>query len=307
MKEIVIISLICLFAAALFGLLHFRKRYFLLYQNIQKFQKTILEGEDITACAVREGSESVIQDLFIQISKKYERQTASAVKEKEIVQGFISDLSHQLKTPLSNIRLYQELLKSPQLTPEKKFQLEQRLDEQTNKLDWLLNTLFQIVDLERGVVCLNSVTAPVIYALQRAVETVLPKADQKNISFEMETFSECFFFHDPRWTEEVFINLLENAVKYAPEYSVVRLSLEVYETYGAVRIKDQGPAIPKEEYSRIFQKFYRGSTSTGKEGWGIGLYLARLILEKEQGYITVDSRTGEGNTFSVFLPIMTKS
>lgn len=307
MKEIVIISLICLFAAALFGLLHFRKRYFLLYQNIQKFQKTILEGEDITACAVREGSESVIQDLFIQISKKYERQTASAVKEKEIVQGFISDLSHQLKTPLSNIRLYQELLKSPQLTPEKKFQLEQRLDEQTNKLDWLLNTLFQIVDLERGVVCLNSVTAPVIYALQRAVETVLPKADQENISFEMETFSECFFFHDPRWTEEVFINLLENAVKYAPEYSVVRLSLEVYETYGAVRIKDQGPAIPKEEYSRIFQKFYRGSTSTGKEGWGIGLYLARLILEKEQGYITVDSRTGEGNTFSVFLPIMTKS
>lgn len=307
MKEIVIISLICLFAAALFGLLHFRKRYFLLYQNIQKFQKTILEGEDITACAVREGSESVIQDLFIQILKKYERQTASAVKEKEIVQGFISDLSHQLKTPLSNIRLYQELLKSPQLTPEKKFQLEQRLDEQTNKLDWLLNTLFQIVDLERGVVCLNSVTAPVIYALQRAVETVLPKADQKNISFEMETFSECFFFHDPRWTEEVFINLLENAVKYAPEYSVVRLSLEVYETYGAVRIKDQGPAIPKEEYSRIFQKFYRGSTSTGKEGWGIGLYLARLILEKEQGYITVDSRTGEGNTFSVFLPIMTKS
>lgn len=307
MKEIVIISLICLFAAALFGLLHFRKRYFLLYQNIQKFQKTILEGEDITACAVREGSESVIQDLFIQISKKYERQTASAVKEKEIVQGFISDLSHQLKTPLSNIRLYQELLKSPQLTREKKFQLEQRLDEQTNKLDWLLNTLFQIVDLERGVVCLKSVTAPVIYALQRAVEAVLPKADQKNISFEMETFSECFFFHDPRWTEEVFINLLENAVKYAPEYSVVRLSLEVYETYGAVWIKDQGPAIPKEEYSRIFQKFYRGSSSTGKEGWGIGLYLARLILEKEQGYITVDSRTGEGNTFSVFLPIMTKS
>ena len=112
--------------------------------------------------------------------------------------------------------------------------------------------------------------------------------------------------HDPAWTEEVFVNILENAVKYAPDGSVITLSMECFETYEAVRVQDQGPGIPKEEYTKIFQKFYRGSSSSGKEGWGIGLYLARLLVEREHGYITVSSHPGEGSTFSVFLPIMTE-
>lgn len=306
MKEILMIVFICSFTAALFGLMHFRRRYFLLYQNVQKFVKNILDGEEIPSHIPAEGDETVIQDLFIRISKKYNKETLAAMKEKEVIQGLISDLSHQLKTPLSNIRLYQDLLKSSSLSLQKKMQLEKRLYEQTDKLEWLLNALFQMVDLERGIISLTPDNGSILDTLQKAVETVLPKADQKEISFEMTPFPQCPVLHDPRWTEEVFINLLDNAVKYAPGKSTVHLSFEVYETYGAVRIQDQGPAISKEEYHRIFQKFYRGNSSAGKEGWGIGLYLSRLILEKEQGYITVDSKEGEGNTFSVFLPILTK-
>ena len=129
MKEILMIVFICSFTAALFGLMHFRRRYFLLYQNVQKFVKNILDGEEIPSHIPAEGDETVIQDLFIRISKKYNKETLAAMKEKEVIQGLISDLSHQLKTPLSNIRLYQDLLKSSSLSLQKKMQLEKRLDD----------------------------------------------------------------------------------------------------------------------------------------------------------------------------------
>lgn len=298
--------------AALLGLLYARRRYYLLYQKVQQFQKTILENGRIPADTDREGAEDVIRDGFLRIQEKSRLEAEEARRDKQAVQGLISDLSHQLKTPLANIRLYQELLRNPSLSKEKREILQQRLEEQTGKLDWLLAALFQMVDLERGVTSLSVEEGPVLPALARAMEAVLPRAEQKKIQFRVTEYkdrrwSDLTLLYDPRWTEEVFVNLLENAVKYGPEESDIVLSMEVYETYGAVRIQDQGPGIPKEEYSRIFQKFYRGEQAKDKEGWGIGLYLARLILEREQGYIKVESEAGKGSTFVVFLPqVLTK-
>lgn len=298
--------------AALAGLLYVRRRYFLLYQKVQQLQKTILENGKIQADTDREGAEDVIRDGFLRIQEKYEMEAEEARQDKQAVQGLISDLSHQLKTPLANIRLYQELLRNPSLSKEKREALQQRLEEQTGKLDWLLAVLFQMVDLERGVASLAVEEGPALPALTRAMETVLPRAEQKKIQFRVTEYedrrwSDLTLLYDPRWTEEVFVNLLENAVKYSPGGSDIVLSMEVYETYGAVLIEDQGPGIPREEYSRIFQKFYRGEQAKDKEGWGIGLYLSRLILEREQGYIKVESEVGKGSTFAVFLPqVLTK-
>ena len=140
--------------AALLGLLYVRRRYFLLYQKVQQFQKTILENGKIQADTDREGAEDVIRDGFLRIQEKYEMEAEEARQDKQAVQGLISDLSHQLKTPLANIRLYQELLRNPSLSKEKREALQQRLEEQTGKLDWLLAVLFQMVDLERGVASL---------------------------------------------------------------------------------------------------------------------------------------------------------
>lgn len=298
--------------AALLGLLYVRRRYFLLYQKVQQLQKTILENGKIQADTDQEGAEDVIRDGFLRIQEKYEMEAEEARQDKQAVQGLISDLSHQLKTPLANIRLYQELLRNPSLSKEKREALQQRLEEQTGKLDWLLAVLFQMVDLERGVASLAVEEGPALPALTRAMETVLPRAEQKKIQFRVTEYedrrwSDLTLLYDPRWTEEVFVNLLENAVKYSPGGSDIVLSMEVYETYGAVLIEDQGPGIPREEYSRIFQKFYRGEQAKDKEGWGIGLYLSRLILEREQGYIKVESEVGKGSTFAVFLPqVLTK-
>ena len=295
-----------LVAAAFGGFVYFRRRYFQLYQRVQLLQQKMLAGEDISQAADREGAEDVIRDGFVRIQKRYGREAEEAGKDREALKGLIQDLSHQLRTPLANIRLYQELLGKPELEPEQRARARRRLEEETDKLEWLLEALFKMVDLERGRGNLEILPAGIGHTVRRAAETVRERARARGIKIRFEGAFDLCLNHDPRWTQEVFFNLLENAVKYSPEGSTVTISCEAFETYGAVHIRDEGPGIPGEEIPRIFRKFYRGADTGQQEGWGIGLYLARLILEQEKGYVKVDSRPGEGSTFSVFLPLARK-
>ena len=102
-------------------------------------------------------------------------------------------------------------------------------------------------------------------------------------------------------------NLLENAVKYSPENSSIRISLIRLDLYTKIRIEDEGIGIPEEEFNRIFRRFYRGKEVERQEGSGLGLYLAQLILQCEKGYITVSSKVGQGSCFSLFLLNETKA
>ena len=300
--EMMIVVMIFLLAVLL-GIFFFRRRYFRLYQAVQRFQKQILEGEEILPGADTEKAEAVIRDGFLRIQKKYNREAERIQKDQAAVQGLISDLSHQLKTPLANIRLYQELLSNRELPSGQRGKLEERLGEQTEKLEWLLNALFQMVDLERGQENLKAKPEEIQTAIEGALAAVEPRARAKHIRIETEPSPGFLLVHDPKWTEEVFFNILENAVKYSPDGSTVHIFYEAFETYGAVHIQDAAPVIPAEEYPRIFQKFYRGGNAGEQEGWGIGLYLARLILEQEQGYVKVEAGSEKGNMFSVFLPL----
>lgn len=217
-EQILLLFILILLAACTafaWGFAHYRKRWFSLYQNVQNFQKTLLEDGQIPAASPGEDAENIIRDGFVRIEKKYGREREAALRDKDAIQSLILDLSHQLKTPLANIQLYQELLRAPDLPPDKKKQLEDRLEEQTDKLDWLLGSLFKMADLERGTAALNASYTSVIPTVRKAVESILLKADQKKIRIEMSPFSDAPLFHDSAWTEEVFVNLLENAVKYA--------------------------------------------------------------------------------------------
>lgn len=304
---LIILCIICITAAALFGLLFFRRKYFRIYEETQKMQQSILENNPVFKVSLKDDPASLIQDGFLKIQHKYQKEASELQQEKNAVKNLISDLSHQLKTPLSNIRLYQDLLKSPHLPQEKKKHLEDMLDLQTDKLEWLLDSLFKMTDLERSNTFFSLQTGSVRPVLMHAIDAVRLKADQKKIQITFRSCTSSLVLFHPKWTEEVFSNLLENAVKYSPEDTKITISCEDFETYCEIRIQDQGWGIPSDEQCRIFQKFYRGSLASEEEGWGIGLYLSRLILSKEKGHITVCSEPGSGSIFSVFLPLSCSS
>ena len=136
---------------------------------------------------------------------------------------------------------------------------------------------------------------------ERAAAQYAPKAAAKGLSLTVGPAAGSAVF-DPKWTEEALCNLLDNAVKYTPAGGAVTVSVQVYELFAAVRVRDTGPGIPEDEQAKIFGRFYRAPAAYQAEGVGIGLYLARQIAAGQGGYLKVESVPGAGSTFSLYLP-----
>lgn len=168
------------------------------------------------------------------------------------------------------------------------------------KLTFLTNSLIKMSRLESGIIRLKPERNSLNDIVLQAVKTVYAKARGKNItmSFDCEQTFEALL--DFNWTAEAIANVLDNAVKYTPNGGVVGLKIIEYPSYLRLDISDNGIGIPEEEQAKIFSRFYRGKQSAGVDGVGIGLYLTRDIVNKQNGYIKVASDEN-GSTFSLFL------
>ena len=290
-----------LFAAALclagYGLYRNRK----MYRVIDRMLDEVLDGEPVSVSDIREGEISALAGKTKRIQEKMELEIQHARKEKEQVKSLISNMSHQLKTPLAGLMMYRELLEAPDLPQEKRKQFLEKMKQQSEKLDWILKSLFKMVRLEQGAIVFEPGAYSLKETLLGAVNTIYAKAEKKNLQVCTEPFADRSVLQHPKWTGEVFENLLENAVKYTQPGGEIHIRVNSMELYTQIQIQDTGMGIPPQEQTEIFKRFYRGKAAEYLEGSGIGLYLSRLILEKEKGYMTVSSAPGKGSTFSVFL------
>ncbi len=231
----------------------------------------------------------------------YVSDAAIAKNEKETIQGFISDMSHQMKTPLSGISMYSELLLNNSLPETERKEFLLRIKKLSDKMKWIMDCLIKLSRLEVGAIELNPTNAPVNKTVKDAIGSVLSMAAKKDINIIVTDFKELELYHDTKWTTEVITNLLENAIKYSLQGSTIDISVESLSLYTKIVITDNGIGVPKDELNKIFKRFYRGKNTKEIEGAGLGLYLAALIMEKQGGYIAVDSKQGEFTSFSVFL------
>lgn len=223
-------------------------------------------------------------------------------REKEQIKELISDVSHQTKTPIANMRLYLELLQEEQMT-EKGAQFLTSMRKQTDKLNFLFENMVKMSRLETGVIRIQPIMANLRDTIGRAVAAVVPKAERKGIVIYAECTDELVFRHDSRWTEEALFNILDNAVKYTQAGGSIRITVTVQEMFTKISIRDSGKGITEERQAEIFTRFYREPEVHNEEGIGVGLYLARKIIELQNGYIAVVSRTGCGADFQVYLPM----
>lgn len=217
--------------------------------------------------------------------------------EREKLKALIGDISHQSKTPISNILLYTQLLREQ---PGNADCLE-ALEGQTRKLQSLIDALVKTSRLESGVLALHPAPGQLQEVVAAALAQIAPKAAAKGIEIIQEPIQTEAVF-DPKWTEEAIYNLLDNAVKYTPVGGRVTVTATAYPMFSAVHVRDTGPGIGEEEQPRVFQRFYRGADYAGEEGVGIGLYLVRQIAEGQGGYVKTRSQPGRGSTFSLYLP-----
>lgn len=222
-------------------------------------------------------------------------------RDKQTIQELVSDISHQVKTPVANIQMFTSILKQHQMTEEKRAEFLETMASQINKLDFLMQSLIKMSRLETGTFVLYMEEAPLDKTIAQAISTVWAKADKKNIQLSADCASSITAQHDPKWTAEALGNILDNGVKYTPEGGSISVSVRPWQFYTRIDISDTGIGIHEEHYHDIFQRFYRAQETAAEEGVGLGLYLANGIITRQKGYISVKSNYKEGTTFSVYL------
>ena len=227
----------------------------------------------------------------------------TAEGEKEELQSLVSDISHQTKTPIANLKLINDTMLTRPLTEEKRKEFLQATGTQLDKLDFLIQGMVKTSRLETGVITLEKQDAVLGDTLVSAINGVLAPMEQKEISLSVDCPSDPTISHDSRWTSEALFNILDNAVKYTSAGGSIQVRVRDWEMYLRIDVTDTGRGIPEHSQGTIFKRFYRDEAVHDIDGVGIGLYLAREIITMQGGYITVESKVGEGSTFSVFLPI----
>lgn len=234
---------------------------------------------------------------------------ANLEQERRSIQGLVSDISHQVKTPIANLRLYEDILEE-RLDGDDR-ELVRHLIRETELLEFLIHSLVKISRLESGTIQLSPEIQPLAPLLADAQERVESKCIKRNVTLDStgqkDNIFACF---DRKWTAEALYNILDNAVKYTPPGSTVTVRTEKYPMFVRIRIADQGPGVTEDEIPHLFERFYRSPRFHEKEGVGLGLYLSRKIIRKEGGYIKVCAKPGQspaiseaghGAEFSVYL------
>ena len=255
-----------------------------------------------------------------------------AETERDAIQSVVSNITHQIRTPVTNLMLYTGLLQEMAETEngsgyagsgeselrEKMRPLLQKIQKQTDKLDFFVKELVKSTYTEREIISLHPEMTDAGEILAQACQMVELAAMKKGITICCETVpvmsdrqvngeeksdgdSAVLCYADKKWTVEALANVLENAVKYSPEESEIAVSIRAGEAFVCIAVRDNGIGIREEEQGRIFERFYRAEEVSGEPGFGIGLYLVREVLSRQGGYARVQSVPGEGTTMYLYL------
>lgn len=249
------------------------------------------------------------KDTLTKLGNKLMMKTQELAQEQDHTKTLVTDISHQLKTPVSALKSCFSMCLEADTETERNDFLN-RCALQMNRLESLVTALVNISRLETSVITLQPEETLLTDILMNAVNTIYEKALQKNITIEVddsdgEDTASLSLLLDKKWTAEAFANILDNAVKYSPAGSMVTLRLHKLYSYVRIEIEDEGIGIPRTEYNQIFKRFYRGSHPIVKqsEGSGVGLYLSRLIIEEQRGTVMVKPAVKQGSVFVVQLPL----
>lgn len=232
-----------------------------------------------------------------------------ATAEKEETKALVTDISHQLKTPVAALRTSFDILESQELTLEEREEFGQRCKNQILRLQELVTELVNISRMENGLIAIHKTEQCIFETIVLAINRIWQMAQEKDIEVVLEADEQMQkrkIWHDEKWLSEAIINILENAVKYSKEHTMITIRMIQMNLFLRIEIQDEGIGIPKEERNQIFKRFYRGKNEIVQTspGSGVGLYLARKILEQHQGTITVSSPIGQkyGSIFVLQIP-----
>ena len=268
----------------------------------QTMDNMISGGEAPERAADRDTIFARISHRLSQLYRIMQENRRKVDEERQELQMLVSDISHQVKTPVSNLKMVTDTLLARPVTEQERRDFLQGVRSQTDKLEFLFQALVKTSRLETGAIRLEKKDGLLIDTLAQAMSGIVYGAEKKGIAVSVQCPEDLRVSHDSKWTAEALFNLLDNAVKYTPAGGQISVSVEQWEMYVKLDVADTGKGITESSQAAIFRRFYREEEVHDQPGVGIGLYLAREIISQQGGYMKVTSELGRGSTFSVFLP-----
>ena len=281
-----------------------------IFNNIKKLGERadeMVEGNfNSNEIKFEEGDFYVFYNKFTHMGERLESALKDLQDEKINLKDIINDISHQLKTPLSALIAYNDILKNHEnMDVETKSKFIEMTSEQLDRMDWLITTLLKYARIESNAVSYNKEMIPLSESIRYAIAPLKLSADNKNQNIELDINSEGYYFHDKKWIAESLSNIIKNAIEHTDINGKIKITLEETPMSISITISDNGEGIEKSELKNIFKRFYKGKNSINPKSIGIGLSLSKKIIEAHGGSITAESDLGKGTSFNIiFLKVI---
>ncbi len=297
MMWVILFLIVCLIGVIVYYKLKISK----LTNNLNEILDHMLKEEPIPFVIDQESMDSKLHFKLKRILELLNDKTERSKQDHEQMQSLISDISHQVKTPVANLKMVNQIISERELTEKQLNECISLLSDPINKIEFLMEALIKISRLEKGILSFNPETILVNQLVADSLGDILFKADLKKIDIEVDCPKELIVICDKKWTKEAIINILDNAVKYTQIGGTIKITAEKRECYSVIRVIDNGVGIEESEQPMIFSRFYRSKEVKDNEGVGIGLYLSRQIIMQQQGFIYVKSKINCGSEFLIYL------
>lgn len=246
-----------------------------------------------------EGAFGILQSEIYKVVALLRESYGQEALQKRYMADMLSDISHQIKTPIAAISIMTELLETPGLAEEQRVEYAVKIEKQVNRITWLIRTLLNLSQLEAGVVKLQSEPVKLQKLFRRICGTFELMAEVKGIELDVDIADEIVIYCDEQWTIEAFSNIVKNCIEHTPEGGSISVWASQDNLATRIWITDNGEGIEKEHLPHIFDRFYKASASSNSVG--IGLAMTKEIIMKQNGVISARSERGRGTEFEIKL------
>ena len=291
------IILVCL-VIEFISLFFTKKRYNDISELTYKIDK-ILHNNDYTNFDVnKEGELAVLNSEIYKMTVRLREQTERLENEKNYLKDYLADISHQIRTTMTSINIMISRLSRQELTFEDRLKMIKEISKLLTRIEWLITALLKVAQLESDTVKLKKEKTNVEEVVNKSLEPLKIQAEIKNIKMKLKIEKNTNYKGDYYWSVEAISNIIKNCIEHSENGGIIEIISETNPIYTEIIITDEGKGICKEDLPHLFERFYRGNNS-GSESIGIGLYLTKMIISKQNGVITAKNRENKGAEFNI--------
>lgn len=242
---------------------------------------------------------SILKNELYKITVMLKEDAENSKKDKLKLKDSLSDISHQLKTPLTSINIMLDnILDNPKMNNNTKEKFIQNIKREITNISSLVGEILKLSKFDASVIKFEKQQVFINDLVKSAISNIEMMAELKNISIEVNNQDNIKLVCDAKWQIEAITNILKNCIEHSKDNSIIRIDIDSNKIYKQITIKDNGEGIDEKDLPHIFERFYKGKNSS-KDSIGIGLALAKTIIEKDKGSIKVDSKKGKQTTFTI--------